>query len=88
MSMGLIHSFGLTPHPGGDFSLASTDAAGVPHLAWSFDRTDIDTFIKAHVYLLDAKKIAAWSPVHQPGFARGSGTSMSVEFATARPAPL
>jgi len=46
----------------GDSSLRNDDLAGVPHLSWSFDRTDIEAFIKAHVYLLDTTRMLRGHP--------------------------
>jgi hypothetical protein len=45
-----------------DCSLPGDDLAGVPHLGWSFDRTEIEAFIQAHVYLLDTSKMISGHP--------------------------
>jgi hypothetical protein len=47
---------------GGDFSLASADAEGDPHLGWSFARTEIEAFIRTYVYLLDSSKMLPGHP--------------------------
>jgi hypothetical protein len=46
----------------GDCSLPSDDQAGVPHLGWSFDRTEIEAFIKAHVYVLNPSRMLPGHP--------------------------